>query len=100
MSNKVQSAKKSGHLVIMLAVVGLVAFSSAMKDLSQLHQFALDASDLVASRFGSPAKAVPAIEIAVPAIKVETCELSETSNQSIPSIELPWLDDVADQRLK
>ena len=97
MNNKGQSAKNSGHLVILLAVVGLVAFSSAMKDLSRLHEFALDASDLVASL---STKATPTVEIPPTVVKLETCELSKTVEQSIPSVELPWLDDVAEERIE
>lgn len=93
MNNKGQSAKHSGQLVILLAVVGLVAFSSAMKDLSQLHQSAIDASGLVASL---SSKSSPALEIPPPAVSVETCELNKSLEQSIPSIELPWLDEVAE----
>lgn len=101
MNNKAQSANKSSHLVILLAVVGLVAFSSAMKDLSQLHQFAHDASDLVASWTleASPASEIPPTRPAPPTVvKLETCEIKRTVEQSIPTIELPWLEDVAEEQ--
>jgi hypothetical protein len=96
MSNKGQSAKSSGHLVILLSVIGLVAFSSAMKDLSQLHRFALDASSLVAwwSHKVEPVEITPSV------VRVETCELNRTLEQSIPSVELPWLGDVAEEKIE
>lgn len=97
MNNRAQSAKKSGHLVIMLAVVGLVAFSSAMKDLSQLHRFALDASELVASW---STEVAPAVEIPSTVVKLETCEINKTLEQSIPSVELPWLEDIAEKTIE
>lgn len=97
MNNKGQSAKTSGHLVILLSVIGLVAFSSAMKDLSQLHQFALEASGLVASW----SHKVEPVEITPPAVvRVETCELNESLEQSIPSVELPWLGDVTEEKIE
>jgi hypothetical protein len=96
MNNKGQSAKKSGHLVILLSVIGLVAFSSAMKDLSQLHQVALGASSLVASW----SHKVDPVEIMPTVLQVETCELNKTLEQSIPSVELPWLGDVAEEKIE
>ena len=95
-----QNREKSGYKVLLLLVVGLTAFSSAMKDLNHLRQFALDASGLVAewSDKFSPAPEVPSvpqtIEVHQTAIKVETCELK----QSEPSVELPWLSNVVAPR--
>jgi hypothetical protein len=88
-----QNKQNSGYKVLLLLVVGLTAFSSAMKDLSQLHHFALDASHLMAEWSDKfyPAQDVPPIpqtaEIQPAAIKAEVCELK----QSVPSVELPWL---------
>lgn len=88
-----QNRQNSGYKVLLLLVVGLTAFSSAMKELNQLHQFALGASHLIAELSDKfyPAQDVPpipqTIEIQQPAIEVETCELK----QSLPSVELPWL---------
>ena len=96
MSNKGQDAKKSGQLVILLSVIGLVAFSSAMKDLNQLHQFALDANNLVASW----SHKVDPVEITPAVVRVETCELNKSLEQSIPSVELPWLGDVAEEKIE
>ncbi len=94
MNDKGQS-KNSSHLVILLLVIGLVAFSSAMKDLSQLHQFAREASDLVASWSH---RETPT-EIPSHVVKVETCEINKTLEQSIPTVELPWLSDIAEEKV-
>ena len=88
-----QNKQNSGYKAILLLVVGLTAFSSAMKELNQLRQFALGASQLVAEWSDKfyPVQDVPPVpqtaEIQQPAIEVETCELK----QSVPSVELPWL---------
>jgi hypothetical protein len=95
MNNQGQNARKSDYLVILLAVVGLVEFSSAMKDLTQLHRFALDARDLVASW---STEVAPAVEIPSTVVKLETCEIKRSLEQSIPSVQLPWLDDVAAEK--
>jgi hypothetical protein len=100
MNSTGQNREKSGYKVLLLLVVGLTAFSSAMKDLNHLRQFTLDASELIAewSDKFSPAPEVPAvpqtIEVHQTAIKVETCELK----QSEPSVELPWLSNVVAPR--
>ena len=96
--------EKSRYKVILLLVVGLATFSSAMKDLNQLRQFAVEANDLVAhlSDKFAPAQvpAVPqTIEIqhTVPQVThVASCDLK----QSAPSVALPWLNNVraADQK--
>lgn len=83
------TGEKNGYKVILLLVVGLTAFSSAMKELNNLQQFTLDASRLIAqwSDKFAPAQIPQITEIQHTAIKVETCELK----QSVPSVELPWL---------
>jgi hypothetical protein len=90
------NGEKNGYKVILLVVVGLTAFSSAMKELNQLQQFSLEASRLVAQwseRF-APAE-VPAVphttEVKQMVVQVESCDLK----QSAPSVELPWLSNVA-----
>jgi hypothetical protein len=96
MNSTGQNKQNSGYKVILLLAVGLTAFSSAMKELNQLHQFALGASHLVAElsdRF-YPAQDVPPVPQTAeiqPAIEVETCELK----QSLPAVELPWLSNAA-----
>ena len=92
-----QNRLNSGHKVLLLLVIGLTAFSSAMKELNQLHQFALGASHLIAELSDKfyPVQDVPpvpqTVEIPPPAIEVETCELK----QSLPPVELPWLSNAA-----
>lgn len=94
MNSKDHNSAKSSHLVILLSVVGLVAFSSAMKDLSQLHQYALGAGHLIAAW----SQAAP-IENSATVVRVETCELSKTLEQSAPSVELPWLDGIQEEKV-
>lgn len=85
-----QNSEKMRYRVILLLVVASTAFSSAMKELNQLQQFALDASQLMAklSEKAAP-NPVPQIpEIPHVAGKVETCEVK----QSRPSVDVPWLE--------
>lgn len=97
MNSTGQNKQNSRYKAILLLVVGLTAFSSAMKELNQLRQFALGASQFVAEWSDKfyPVHDVPPIpqtaEIQHPAIEVETCELQ----QSLPSVELPWLSNAA-----
>jgi len=84
MNNTGQNGEKMRYRVILLLVVGLAAFSSAMKELNQLQQLALEANGLIAqwSNKVAPAELQPAV------VKVEkTCEMK----QSAPAVELPWL---------
>ena len=78
-----------GQRVILLLVVGLAAFSSAMKELNQVQELTLDASRLIAqwSARIAPIEVPQTVEVQQPAAKVETCEVQ----QSLPSVELPWL---------
>ena len=48
MNNMGQNDEKMRYRVILVLVVGLAAFSSAMKELNQIQQLALDASGLIA----------------------------------------------------
>ena len=91
MNNTGNSGDKVGYRIILLLVVGLTAFSSAMKELNQFQQLSLDASRLVAqlTQQFTPAE-LPQPETPV-VVKVESCD----SKQSAPSVDLPWLDDVA-----
>ena len=83
--------------MLLLLVIGLTAFSSAMKELNQLRHYALDASDLIAEWSDKlhPASEIAPVpqtaEIQQTTIKVETCELK----QSLPPVELPWLSNAA-----
>ena len=83
---------KASYRIILLLVVGLTAFSSAMKELNQIQQLSLDASRLVAQWSGTivPVE-LPQTPPPPMIIKSESCELK----QSAPSVELPWLTHVA-----
>ena len=87
MNSTGQNNDKASYRIILLLVVGLAAFSSAMKELNQVQQLGLDASRLIADW---SATIVPVEVPHTPApmlVKVETCEMK----QSTPSVELPWL---------
>lgn len=82
--------KDTGYRIILLVVVGLAAFSSAMKELNQIQQLSLDAADLVAqwSDKIAPSEVPPQT-----VVKLESCEIEQAG----PSIELPWLDRVDEE---
>ncbi len=48
MQNTGKVAKRKSYRVILLLIVGLAAFSSAMKELNQVHQLTLETGQLVA----------------------------------------------------
>jgi len=75
------------YKVILLLAVGLTAFSTAMKELNQIQQFALDASRLADQLAESVApNPIPPQTAELP--PAQTCEIK----QSLPSVELPWLE--------
>jgi len=92
MSNTGHNGNKSGYLVILLLAVGLTAFSTSMKELYKLHQVTFEASRSLAAW----SDVVPN-EIPQTAVKIETCE-NKAFQQSIPSVELPWLDRIEQDR--
>lgn len=76
-----QSGDKKSYRVILLLVVGLTAFSSAMKELNQLRDFTREATTLVASLSNAVAPSAPAEKLApvdVPrtAVRLEACDSS------------------------
>ena len=80
-----QSGDGKSYRVILLLIVGLAAFSSAMKELNQLRDFTRDANTLVASwSQAAPPAPVPVpnvvvpAETSLPAVEVEVCESSHT----------------------
>ena len=77
-----------GNKVILILVVGLAAFTSAMKELNEVRKFGLEANEFIAqwSEKLTPAE-VPPVVVA----RVETCR----SKQSVPVVELPWQENVA-----
>ena len=92
MNSTGQNNDKASYRIILLLVVGLAAFSSAMKELNQIQQLGMDASHLIA--YWS-ATIVP-VEVPQPpapmVVKADSCQMK----QSMPSVELPWLTHVAD----
>lgn len=93
MNSTGQHGEKTSYRIILLMIVGLAAFSSAMKELNQIQQLGLEASRLAAEW---SSKMVPTeVPAEVPTTTVETksltCENKEL-RQSAPSVELPWLD--------
>ncbi len=91
MNSKGLISEKTGYRIILLLVVGLTAFSSAMKELNQIQELSLEANQLVAEWMPKNAP-VPA-EAQQLAVRVESCE----SKQSAPAVELPWVHSVADE---
>jgi len=76
-----------GNRVILILVVGLASFTSAMRELNQLRQFGMEANEFIAqwTEKLTPAE-VPPVVLA----KFESCG----RKQSEPAVELPWLDNV------
>ena len=70
MQNTGQGSEKKSYRVILLLVVGLAAFSSAMKELNQVHELTLQTSSLVAQWTDA---LVPAEHREILA-RVETCD--------------------------
>jgi len=75
-----------GNRVILILVVGLAAFSSAMKELNEVRKFGLEVTQFVAqwSEKLAPAE-IPAAPVVA---KVQTCQ----SKHSEVSVELPWME--------
>ena len=93
MNSTGQNNDKASYRIILLLVVGLAAFSSAMKELNQIQQLSLDASRLIAQWSGTivPVEVPQAPAPPQMVVKTESCEMQ----QSTPSVELPWLTHVA-----
>jgi hypothetical protein len=85
MNNTGQNGEKMRYRVVLLLVVALAAFSSAMKELNQAQQLALDASALISGWSNKVAPNPTEVQPAV--VKAETCEMK----QSAPAVDLPWL---------
>ena len=73
MQNTGQGNEKKSYRVLLLLVVGLAAFSSAMKELNQVHELTLQTSQLLAQW----SDVVMPAEKTVTLAKVETCENSK-----------------------
>ena len=87
MNSTGQNNEKASYRIILLLVVGLTAFSSAMKELNQIQELGLDASRLIA-QWSATISPVEVPQAPAPMlVKDESCEIK----QSTPSVELPWL---------
>ena len=83
-----------GYKAILILVVGLTAFSSAVKELNQIREFGAVANQFVAE-WSAKLTPVEVSPVAVPPVVV--AKLQRCGNkQSEPSVELPWLQRVAD----
>jgi hypothetical protein len=80
-----QSGDKKSYRVILLLVVGLAAFSSAMKELNQLREFTREASSLMAS-LSKAVEPAPAVDRVVPAEVPRTAARLEVCENSHPAI--------------
>src|SRR5687768_13602539 len=87
-----QSGEKKSYRVILLLIVGLAAFSSAMRELNQVQELALETNSLIAklSDVIAPADKTETL------VQVETCEKILTppvpalpAVPSIPPVEIP-----------
>ena len=76
-----QSGDRKSYRVILLLVVGLTAFSSAMKELNLLREFSRETSDLVASWSKAVVPEAPqapvtpeaVVPVPVPQVSKEVC---------------------------
>jgi hypothetical protein len=73
MQNTGQGCEKKSYRVLLLLVVGLAAFSSAMKELNQVQDLSLQAGDL----FAQAKEMIAPVEDVKP-VSVETCQNSRT----------------------
>jgi len=89
MNSMGQSGDKKSYRVILLLVVGLAAFSSAMKELNQIREYTREARSLVASlsKAVEPAPAVDRVapvEVPRTAARLEVCENSHPVDLAEP----------------
>ena len=85
MQNTGQGNEKKSYRVVLLLFAGLVAFSSAMKELNQVHQLTLQTSGLIAHWADAIA---PAEHDAILA-QVETCEQTKILVPPVPPLPAP-----------
>jgi hypothetical protein len=64
-----QGSEKRSYRIVLLLIVGLAAFSSAMKELNKVHEFTLQTGELIAQWTGSMAT-----EKSEMLVKVDTCD--------------------------
>ena len=95
MNSAGQSGDRKSYRVFLLLIVGLTAFSSAMKELNLLREFSRDTSNLVASWSHAVTPQAPH-EVVVPAevppvpetVEVEICESGHAVETAEPVDEL------------
>src|SRR5689334_8789243 len=79
-----QSGDRKSYRIFLLVIVGLTAFSSAMKELNLLREFSRDTNNLVARWTPTVAPETPPVvvpaEVPPPVEKVEICERSHTND--------------------
>ena len=85
MKSVVQSGDKKSYRVILLLVVGLTAFSSAMKELNQLREFTREASNTVVSwshalQTAEPVEKLAPVEVPRTAVRLEVCENNQVKD--------------------
>src|ERR1043166_4675776 len=90
MKNTGQASEKKSYRVILLLVVGLAAFSSAMKELNQVRDMTVEASNLVAQVRDAFAPADPMVTVSV-----ETCQNRKMLVPPPPVMALPPVVPVA-----
>lgn len=105
-----QSGDRKSYRVILLLIVGLTAFSSAMKELNLLREFTRDTSNLVASwsrwsgAIAPEAPKAPDVVVPVPVPpaveEVEVCENSHTLPEAEQVDHLQLGGDVARAEVK
>lgn len=99
-----QSGDRKSYRVILLLVVGLTAFSSAMKELNVLREFTRDTSDLVArwSKAVAPESPPAPVPVPVPQVveEVEVCDNSHSLREIEPVDHLELGGGVAQAKVK
>ena len=85
--------KNTGYLVVALLLVGLTAYSNAVKELTQIHQLTLGAGRLIAqwSSETVPAEIPPVAPTVIKptVLKVETCESRRPLEPVVEPTDLP-----------
>src|SRR5262245_22809096 len=92
--------KKTGYLVIALLLVGLTAYSNAVKELTEIHRLTMGTTQLITLLANKTisGQTVPAEIPQIPQteIKHETCE----SKRFTAVAEIPWAPSVPDVHSK
>lgn len=89
MQNTDQGSEKRSYRVILLLIVGLAAFSSAMKELNKVHALTLETGELIAQWTGSPA-----IDKNEMLVKLDSCDSKILVPPVPPMPAMPVIDAV------